>query len=501
MLGAVRRAAPAERRIWTALAVSMGCWLIGQLVWESYDVFGHVAPVPSIADLVWLAVPAIAAFGLYRLAPAPGRIRILLDLDAVMLAITVGALVLAAEWTTILHSSLPIAGRTTAIAYPMAYTAAVAVALGAIFGSPAVLRHKDMLLVFSGLALEGFAFAGWARELLDGTYVAGASWLDPIFTVGLLSLGAGALIAHTGPAPRLDEIRRLQRRTIVTAAGFLSLVAALGYLALSDVALTPRLVLVGALAANGLLIFPRNWFAFGVVEELERERREVLARRANELEAFAYSASHDLKAPLVSIEGFAGMLERSLADELNDRDRHHLARIRANADSMQQLIDDLFAFARSGSDERTAVAVDTTELATQLVEEWRDRALAAGIPLSVDGPLPSVRAHPVRLKQALTNLIDNALRYGGGEVRLSGRMNGDWAEILVEDAGDGVPAGERAAIFDAFARGRGAAAGAPDGTGLGLALVKRNVEASGGDVRYEHAPGARFVLSFPAGPA
>jgi signal transduction histidine kinase len=223
----------------------------------------------------------------------------------------------------------------------------------------------------------------------------------------------------------------------------------------------------------------------------------TLGRRNRELEAFAYTVSHDLKAPLVSIEGFVTLLDREHDGELDARSRHYLSRIQANADSMQRLISDLFAFARSGADERSAVPIDTTAIARELVEEWRDRADAAGTPLHLDGPLPRVRAHPVRLKQALTNLIDNAIRYGAGDIHVSGSTQNGVAEIVVEDGGAGVAEEDRSQMFDLFARGNESRRTTPEGTGLGLALVKRIVEASGGDVRYEHDPGARFVLSFP----
>jgi two-component system sensor histidine kinase BaeS len=191
------------------------------------------------------------------------------------------------------------------------------------------------------------------------------------------------------------------------------------------------------------------------------------------------------------------MLDRSLGGSLGEQERYYLQRIHANAAGLQELIADLFAFARSGGDERDAQPIDATALATELVAEWRDRADAKGMHLELDGPLPAVRAHPVRLKQALTNLVDNALRYGDGDVRVSGRTTAEAAEILVEDGGTGVPVEERERMFDVFARGESARESSPDGTGLGLALVKRIVEANGGDVRYEQSGGARFVLSFP----
>jgi signal transduction histidine kinase len=193
------------------------------------------------------------------------------------------------------------------------------------------------------------------------------------------------------------------------------------------------------------------------------------------------------------------MLERSLGGRLGDEELYYLKRINANAEGLQKLIADLFAFARSGEDESSAAPVDANAVAAELLLELRDRAEERGMSLVVDGTLPTVRAHPVRLKQALTNLVDNAIRYGGGHVRLSGSHSGNVAQIVVEDGGAGVPPDERDRIFEVFARGKDARVAAPDGTGLGLALVKRIVEASGGDVRYEPGAGARFVLTFPGG--
>jgi signal transduction histidine kinase len=284
---------------------------------------------------------------------------------------------------------------------------------------------------------------------------------------------------------------------VLPAAGFAALVATLIVLAVGHAPLAPRLTVMGAVGAMGLLLLARTWLAFAAIESLEHERAVALHRRNRELEAFAYSASHDLKAPLVSIEGFTSLLERELGNDLDERSRHYLTRIRVNTLSMQQLIEDLFTFARSGSEDRDAVTIDTDALARELVDEWRDRAEAAGVPLRVDGLLPNVRAHPVRLKQALTNLIDNGIRYGAGHVRVSGSARNGVAEIVVEDGGAGVPLEERDRIFEIFARGAEARSSAPDGTGLGLALVKRIVEASGGDVRYEHSPDSRFILRFP----
>lgn len=493
----VRRCAPRELRTWMSLALASGAWLGGQLVWDWYTWRDLPVPTPSVADGMWLAFPLLTAVGVYRFAPVVAHVRRVLDLDAFALAVGTAGLTVAVNWNAIERSSLSIAGRVTTVAYPVTYAVVVALGAGALVGTPAVLRRRDLMLVYAGLVCEGVGFGLWCPEVLSQTYRQGASALDAMWVAGLVLIGLGALDARSNPEPVVYPPDRLRRRTLVPACAFAALIAVPFVLATQGAPLAPRLAVFGAIGAVGFVLVARSWLAFAAVEHLEAERREALALRNRELEAFAYSASHDLKAPLVSIAGFAGMLERSLGERLSEEDAYYLQRIAANADGLQRLIADLFAFARSGGDERDAERVDTTAIAAELLAELGDRAAERGMTLVVDAPLPAVRAHPVRLKQALTNLVDNALRYGGGDVRVSGRDEGGVAEIVVEDGGDGVPADERDRIFDVFARGAAARLSAPEGTGLGLALVKRIVEASGGAVRYEHAAGARFVLTFP----
>lgn len=496
---AVRRCAPRELRTWTSIAIANGAWLAGQIAWDVYSDDGRTPPVPSAADFMWLAFPLIAGFGIYRFAPVLAAVRRVIDLDAVALAVGAGGLTIALNYHGLANSTLSVAGRLTTLAYPTLYSAVVALGAGAIVGTPEVLRRKDLMLVYAGLVLEGIGFGFWCPEVLRGTYVQGGSLLDLCWTAGLILMGAGALVSRRDVQPIVYAPDRLRRRTVLPALSFVGLAAVLLAYGVADRPFPERLPLLIALCAVGAVLIARGWLAFAAVEGLEADRRETLARRNRELEAFAYSASHDLKAPLVSIAGFAGMLERSLGERLGEDETYYLQRINANAEGLQQLIADLFAFARSGEDERSAEPVDTNVVAAELVDELRDRAEARGMALVVDGPLPAVRAHPIRLKQALTNLVDNALRYGAGDVRVSGSQADGVARIVVEDGGAGVPIEERDRIFEVFARGRHARLSSPEGTGLGLALVKRIVEASGGDVRYEPGAGARFVLSFPGG--
>ena len=240
-------------------------------------------------------------------------------------------------------------------------------------------------------------------------------------------------------------------------------------------------------------------------EEQLRESAERLERTNGELEAFAYTASHDLKGPLVSIEGFASSLERRAGAALDERSRMYVERIRANAGALQRLIQDLFEFARVGAQTETPAVVDADALAHEVVAAFEERAAATGARVDLVSAVPALRAHPVRFKQALSNLIENALAHAGGgdrvRIAIAAAGRNGHVEIAVQDNGAGVPEAEREKMFDLFTRGRGAASTSPEGTGMGLALVKKIMESSGGSVRYEQVAtgGARFLLTFPKG--
>ena len=147
------------------------------------------------------------------------------------------------------------------------------------------------------------------------------------------------------------------------------------------------------------------------LERVDRERLRVddqLRQRNAELDAFAYSASHDLRAPLVSIEGFAASLQRCYGDALDERGREYVVRIRANAVALQRLVHEMLDYARVGADEKLA-PVDAHQLASEVVATMNARGEQR---VELVAALPPLRAHPVRFRQALTNLVENALAPG-----------------------------------------------------------------------------------------
>jgi light-regulated signal transduction histidine kinase (bacteriophytochrome) len=229
-------------------------------------------------------------------------------------------------------------------------------------------------------------------------------------------------------------------------------------------------------------------------EELEERVRE----RTAELEAFSYSVSHDLRAPLRAIDGFAGLLEREHAAQLDAEGRRLLAVVRASALRMSRLIDDLLNFSRLSRLEPSPQPLDMRELAASVVAELSAQYPAARVEL---GALPPAKGDHALLRQVLLNLVGNALKYSAKHaqplVEIGGTAGEGGNEYWVRDNGAGFDPRYAGKLFGVFQRLH-----SPDefeGTGVGLAIVQRIVTRHGGTIRAEAEPGrgATFIFEFP----
>jgi signal transduction histidine kinase len=231
--------------------------------------------------------------------------------------------------------------------------------------------------------------------------------------------------------------------------------------------------------------------------ELERkviERTVELDAANKELEAFTYSVSHDLRAPLRAIDGFARMLEERHAGGLGEEARGYLQRVRAAAQRMGQLIEDLIAFSRIGRATLHKRAVDLSALAKLVAQELEAGAPQRRVEWRLDEGL-AAHADPGLARVVLENLLGNAWKYTGktrGAVIEFGKTAG--GEFMVRDNGAGFDPAHRDGLFQPFRRLH--AAEEFEGTGIGLATVKRIVERHGGGVRGEGAVGAGATFYF-----
>lgn len=229
-----------------------------------------------------------------------------------------------------------------------------------------------------------------------------------------------------------------------------------------------------------------------------------LAETNRELESFSYSISHDLRAPFRHVAGFADLLAERTRDQLDETSRHYLTTIRDSAVTAGRLVDDLLAFSQLG---RNAVSHSRVDM-NRLVQEVR-RALGTGvveqaIEWRVE-PLPSAWGDPAMLRQVLMNLVDNAIKYSAGRdparISITGAETKDSTVYTVSDNGAGFDMAYAHKLFAVFQRLHRAEEF--EGTGIGLALVRRIVERHGGTVSAKgtQGEGASFTFSIPKRPA
>ncbi|HEV8672355.1 MAG TPA: ATP-binding protein [Candidatus Limnocylindria bacterium] len=242
---------------------------------------------------------------------------------------------------------------------------------------------------------------------------------------------------------------------------------------------------------------------FEEVHELNRTlERNVSELRAlnDELAAFAYSVSHDLRAPLRSIDGFSQILLEDKGAELGDDGRQHLERVRAAATRMGTLIDDMLLLSRITRDEMKPRIVDLTALASSVVEELRAREPQRQVEFESNGVLPA-RGDERLLRIALMNLLGNAWKFTRARqpahVSFGGETRDGEAVFFVKDDGAGFDMRYAQKLFGAFQRLHNTAEF--EGTGIGLATVKRIVHRHGGRVWAESEvdKGTTFYFSLP----
>jgi two-component system OmpR family sensor kinase len=236
------------------------------------------------------------------------------------------------------------------------------------------------------------------------------------------------------------------------------------------------------------------------VDEMVR-RLEILVEGQ---QRFIAHAAHELRSPLTSLYGELQLaLRRSRsADEY----RSAIEEALDSARRLKALAEDLLALARIGAERepsQTPVALD--EVAANAASWVSQEAARRGVEVTIDADGSTVLGHAIDLERLLRNLIDNAVRHcpEGGHVRVEARSQGDTVELSVIDDGPGVPADERARVFEPFFRAASERR-RDDGSGLGLAIVREIARVHGGDVTVEDGPdgkGARFRARLPAAPA
>lgn len=321
--------------------------------------------------------------------------------------------------------------------------------------SAAAGRTRALSIVAS---LAALLFAGLAATNLCYAIVQPLSGLTDAFR----RLSAGETMDHIPGSDRQDEIGRMSRAAQVFSAKNKETKELLS----RSQALSVELV----------------------------EKAKALEETNLELDNFAYVASHDLKAPLRGIRSLAEWVNEDSSDMLTDESKRHLGMMHDRVDRMQKLLDELLEYSRVGRMDQSTDVVDLEELVNSIfcmIENPEETKCIIGT------PLPTIRTAVAPLRQVLLNLIGNALKYNDkgkdGRIEVCCQDFGDWLSLSVEDNGMGVDPRHKDRIFKMFQR---VAPKKIDGTGMGLAIVKKQVEYFGGVISLDSTPGVGSTFTF-----
>ena len=237
---------------------------------------------------------------------------------------------------------------------------------------------------------------------------------------------------------------------------------------------------------------------------LAREEREAfveeLESKNAELERFAYTVSHDLKAPLVTITGFLGLIEKDIDHGNFERARRDFLHIKAAADRMRQLLRELLELSRVGRLALAPEEVSLTELAREASEMVAGQLEASGVTVEIDPEMPVVLGDRVRLLEVYQNLLENAVKFirdqATPRVEVGVRRREEEVHFYVKDNGRGIDPLHHERVFGLFVQ----LGPRTEGTGVGLALARRIVEVHGGRMWVEsegEGHGSTFCFTLP----
>ncbi len=236
--------------------------------------------------------------------------------------------------------------------------------------------------------------------------------------------------------------------------------------------------------------------AFNLATARLRATVDELRRANDELEQFAYVASHDLQEPARTMHSFSGLLANRYADQLDPTGQQAVRFLQQGSARMLQMIRDLLTHSLVGQQGQEE-DIDMDAVLDDIVADLQQRVEDSGATLAVD-PLPRVRARPTDIRLLLQNLVANAMKFHRpGEpprVWVRGARDGARARFTVEDAGVGIPADQRERLFRMFQRGH--VGGAEAGSGIGLAHCRKIVETYGGRIAASDRPGGGTAFTF-----
>jgi signal transduction histidine kinase len=227
---------------------------------------------------------------------------------------------------------------------------------------------------------------------------------------------------------------------------------------------------------------------------------EELEAKNEELEKFTYTVSHDLKSPLITIKGFAGFLEEDATSGDTERIKSDISRISEAAGKMQMLLDDLLELSRIGRMTNPPEEVSFKDIVSEALDMVAGQINDKNVKIKIDESLPKIYGDRKRLCDAIQNLLDNAVKYMGPQanptIKIGYRRSGEEDFFFIEDNGIGIDPKYQEKVFGLFEKLEMSV----EGSGVGLAIVKRIIEIHGGRIWVESegpTHGSTFCFTLP----
>lgn len=328
-------------------------------------------------------------------------------------------------------------------------------------------------------------------------YATGVAIAAVTFVIDLALPRAAAPVAYCAVVVLLAELRR--QRIVFFAAAICSVLMVLGHVLGPGqypewISLFTRGSLIGVIWLVVVLALMRQ----KALADLQK-RTDELARSNAELDHFASLVAHDLRAPLVSVNGCVELLAEHLKDRPGEA-AELLGYVRASTGRMGRLIQRVLEHARAGSEPLHMESCEMESSLEEVLENLKALVASAGAEIA-HARLPRVWIDRVQLGRVLQNLIENAIKYRGSEplrIYIAARLSGKHWEFAVRDNGIGVKPEEFEKIFELFDRGTSGPK-TSDGVGIGLATCRKIIERHGGRMWVESKPGqgSAFCFSLP----
>ena len=235
------------------------------------------------------------------------------------------------------------------------------------------------------------------------------------------------------------------------------------------------------------------------VQTLKRVEKE-LEFKNKELEDYTYTVSHDLKAPLVTIQGFSELLGSQYEDQLDDKAKHYLDRINQGSENLARLVSDLLELSRAGRKTKEFECHDFNEILGLSLGGLEGKITDKNVIVEKPDDFPEIHCDDLRISQVISNLIGNSINYMGDEqnptIQIGWAENEKVHEFWVLDNGIGIKNEDKDRVFSIFER---AAESSAEGTGIGLSIVKKIIQVHGGDiwVESEFGEGSKFTFTIP----